>query len=1309
MPEPFTSRDELIDQFRRSNADAAFKLAKQENERLKKLFASQGEDVEAAAARPSAFMTALGALGDPSQMVRGALANLIGAPGYGDLGLIEAAKKGKSEDVTTADLMRSSDVFAGGSFGDRFARASLGFLGDVATDPLSYISLVPGGASIGGKAVSSTALNLSDDVAKALGKTAATASELRNFHLGKAGDLAEEATKKFLAGSDNLTPQLWEQFLSKPGNRELADNAIGLARAKVAGDVAAPFQEAHGLVDLARKKLASQEAFLADDSVKAALKEAGHDIDPAALLAQKELAVKSKLGLAPDVDLANLFDDAAIRLSSPFRAGTTDIPVLTEQSRRVFKALDGALYNQKLKISGKVAETVAKLGNYATQNPETISGGAATAVKGMIEGARAFPKLFSLRAAAGGKIPVNLIEETRLAKGQAYYEAQAFVSGYKNFLAQNGVDDTTMQKVPDLMYAYQKQLTQGLTKAELKAAKLGGTASQFSSTREIDPQAVEANLAKVLNTIPDETHRGAMAQVFDAMRRDFNEMAAVEQKAGLSDAFVKQYLPGLMNKGDALNASDVMHAVANKGGKLLDRPDFSFAKTFYTLAEAQNAGMKPEMDLFNLWSYRRYIHNKSLAEKELAERMAFEVGMPKDLVNAAKSLVASKNEDVSKRAIEFLARSDIKVGEDDILKSIVPDTTIPVMRTASGEIMTPDDLIQLRARAKVLGPDTPEGLEAIAQAKKLGISLDNEELFSKQLNDVGEVRKLYDEYKVGLLGRGGESVITRSGGSDLSKRWKATVFKHLDPEDKQFYDGILPESFKNALEDGLDTRNLYQARIQALRSTGKTVDQAEADALSKVAKGYVGWLKMMKKGVLQWWPSYHFGNLSSIPFLEGEQVPIFEALGDALSPKSLSRWHNLTQGNKAVLQKDTGLAIPVSQLLHEARMYGFANKGLGPLDVIDLQGDVLGAQMGKTPTSKKWGMLQGYDKATGQASSYVESIGREHLFYKLRERGFDPKSAANKVNDLFTNYLGNKTTFERRLLNNTIFFYSFGKAQTINTLRNMVMRPGAVTSQLHAINGMAELLRDPNAVPLPEDVAAEAATMRSRETVSKFIGRSKAGLPQILTGVGMPMDSVTQFANVKLPKNLSIGELLSAGEDTAKRSAQLIASSTNPILKKTAEFITQRNLFFDKPLTDKTMRKVARVAPFINELLNYPPEALPGKILSAEPVLQKFLGAKDNGDGTWTANPTMLAIAGSLIPGLERGITSLNALQSPGTEAGHKAMRFLTRAKVVEVDPAKAAIFEENKRLKRYAEEQGLALSKRQLSQRRALLNLEEE
>jgi hypothetical protein len=1296
VSDPFINQDDLIDQFRRSNADAAFRQATNEKERLTRLLELQGVAPEDLEERPSAWMQALDTIQTPGQWIRGGIANLTNTPGYGDLSLLDAVKKGADANLNTGDIFRANNILTDGSVLSQFGRGALGFVGDVVTDPLSYLSLAASGPRAGGKALAA------NPVALAEGGTALPKDIMARIVAGATDD-AVNATKQSLMKGAKVSS--WDDFLAaNPGNAAIADDLLSLAGAKAAGASRGVASEARALVENSRKRLPRDIALAGDDAELAA---SWRNIQ-----ATKELTVKNKLGLAPDVPLEALFDDAAIRLSSPFSTATKDIPIVTEASRKAFRMLDGAIYNTNLNVQADLAKQIAKVAKYGADNADTASGtlaaNAAVFAQKVGAGLKALPKAVSMELKAGGTQKAQTIDELRIAHGAAWYEAEQTVAPHVKMLQDAGFDSADMDKFTNLLYAYQTEAGKAAVAQGIKGAKRGSAVS----TMQLSQAAKEATEKNILRAIEnfDEGKRGPALDFFNQMRNRMTEMAKVEADMGLNNYFVESYLPGLREVDDAASAERVAKLARPKAGEVGVAPDFTFAKTFATIADAENKGIKMVKDPTRIWAAREFQHARAVAEKEILERSAFQFGLPEPMRQRLAQMAASQSDDIAQKGVQYLKEWDVPMTPEEALSGFKSPEGLPSLRTVNGEIITPREFDDLIARAEIPGNT---GLVARKQARELGLPIDDMGnfdpiVYQKQKEVITNVRGMYDQYKATQLGRAGETISSRAGGLQISDKVKKALFHKLPKKDKQIFNGVLPRSFVGALEEGIDTRNLLRTVGDSLKAQGRS---PEASVLYGAAKNYSNWVQLLKKGTLQWWPQYHVGNtISTIPLM-GPEMPIFQALGESLSFKNLLRTHKLVTGkNLSVIQEGSGTILPMKQLMHEANLYGFSSKGTKPLDLMEMQSDILD-QMGKKEVkSNKWGMLGKVDETLGKTSQYVESFGREMLYYRLRERGFDPQSAAERVTQLFTNYTGNKTRFERVVLNNSIFFYSFAKQQAVNSLMNMVTRPGALTSQVHMFNGIAEMLTDPDANPLPEDIEAAAQTTRTKETLARYVGRSSSGLPQVLTGVGMPMDAMGQLINVRLPKNFTWGELLGAAGDTVGRSSQLLLSSTNPLIKKTMEnVISGQNLFFDRPVTDKTLRKVARVAPMFNRILGFPPEAIPGKLISAEPLLKTFLDARDNGDGTWTANPTRLAVMSVVVPGAERFVSTLNAAQSPGIETPHKWLRYLTRAKIQELDPAKAAIFDESKKLRKKAEELGLATSVKKFRQMQALIAAQEE
>ena len=329
---------------------------------------------------------------------------------------------------------------------------------------------------------------------------------------------------------------------------------------------------------------------------------------------------------------------------------------------------------------------------------------------------------------------------------------------------------------------------------------------------------------------------------------------------------------------------------------------------------------------------------------------------------------------------------------------------------------------------------------------------------------------------------------------------------------------------------------------------------------------------------------------------------------------------------------------------------------------------------------------------------YCRKCGREHVFYNLIREGSSPESAASLSKSMLIDYAHGKTKFERNVLNNLFFFYSFARGQATNTLHAMMAAPGAISLQAHTIDAFQSALKDPNS-PAPPDIDGAVQSLRSSETGGRFLGMSTKGLPIVLSDIGLPIQDLTRYVNPKLPTKMTWKSLAEAGDDSVRRSIQTTIGQVNPLLRAPMEMAFNKNLFFDRPLDDATLRKIPTWENAITQLAPFAYSAVPKEVFQQlDKDTKTVFGGRDNGDGTMTINPWAMAILSNFVPGAGRALSTVKNLANPNIPWEDRAQRLLGSGKVQEIDPQKSMLWDRKRQLDEYIQRHALPTSRRDLA-----------
>ena len=1370
------STEEVLARIKESGRDASFRAAKNSVRSKERILESLGIE-DSAQPTKSGINKFFDVLDTGGQAVRGVIAKSLDLAGYEDLGFLDAASQGIGKDLTVGDILKETDTLQGPGAATAVARGTTSFLGDVFTDPTTYISLgAKGLGQAAGRGLSKKKLTTS------FGKETPQEIILRMTNSAEAVEL--DKINKSLAN--------------------IKEGPLAIARRAEVGGLASKSvnETLNNLSSLAKKK-----------------KDLAHFTDPPAKVVAEINKLESELleqvGLTSSTMLDDIYAKPALRFVSPFNANARDIPIVTEATEKLFQQLGGPFYGAVRKVGGDTVDLLRQAGKGTTP---VISPVAAKAAR-FAEFLQDAPKLLSRKAQhLGSKVGLSATKDYEISRLRIVDK----VENQKNALSEQfQLDSETLESLSAIA---EQEFT--IAKKVFLKAKVDGSPLKGRELDEINKR-FESVLEKA------EESFGTNAREFlEFMRGDFKRMGDEAVDKGFMNGIIQGYVPHSYQVADARSAlpEDAAKSLYGSSGVFDgfssrvkgDREGFTFQRALYeTLEDATIQGKRPERNLLDLWANRSIQQERMLASKDYMERMGIEYAMPVGVRQHLEELFRSHNTKKQREGLEFLRASGITIDPEIAINprksrefytakatKLFPDTDQVKIRAVVEEKALkkfPDDeeLRNLyiakntpsvsphiaKARKEFIDESTPiiakngtalsppdylrlrDGVEAGSEKAKaiaddLGLKFSPEEhgkvvsLWDGGLYkiprdadglplDADEYKRLKRIYELGAdgsaeyagaagaakkyrldfvddldynvspeditklgrkvtlqdieegsslvasgqgiqLGRAGESELTRGGGTVLSDKFKH-ITKGLDTDTRVWAEGLLPEPVARVIEDSLDTRNTYQRLASNLK------DDPAGRAIDTLAKNYFGWLRALKMGSTVVWPAYHIRNAFSAQVQGLGGATIF----DQFNPLKLVDSHLISTGKKELFSPTMGRNVSHAEYKAMLGQFGINSNPYFSVDALEHIADVASVQAGKGVMKGKVGQLAQYPLSLTQK---IETYGREHLFQTLIKQGVDPQSAAQKSVELLIDYAHGKTKFEKDFLNNIIFFYSFARGEAANTLHKLVSTPGAITQQLHLVDGIAETLRDPEAIPIPESLEDQMQSIRSKESLSRVIGRDAEGLPELLTGIGLPVEDLTRFINFQVPEEITVNTLIDASLKSGQRGGQQLLASVNPILRAPLEILANKNFFFDRPLDDKNLRRFPKMEPDIPKLMPHKFDAIPdGVWRGLDAVTQKVLSGQDNGDGTWTVNPYRLSVLSMTVPGIGRYVTTRNFLMKEDVPLNRRLGRALTGVKTQSMDPEKALVFERKRELDEKFRRLGLPTSKRGLQQYNAI------
>lgn len=183
----------------------------------------------------------------------------------------------------------------------------------------------------------------------------------------------------------------------------------------------------------------------------------------------------------------------------------------------------------------------------------------------------------------------------------------------------------------------------------------------------------------------------------------------------------------------------------------------------------------------------------------------------------------------------------------------------------------------------------------------------------------------------------------------------------------------------------------------------------------------------------------------------------------------------------------------------------------------------------------------------------VEDASRLGMFANLLKQGYEPSQAGDMVRKALVDYRPSAFTPFEAGLKRLIPFYSFQKGIIPSITENILERPGGVMGQsIRAVSAGArpsedsflpERFRRSSAIPLP---------IEPGENLRRYV-----------TNLDAPWES---FFNLLTP---GVGNTLAARiGDTLMQTGSNLLGQTTPLLKAPVEFVTDRQLFSGKNLSD---------------------------------------------------------------------------------------------------------------------------------------------
>lgn len=1126
-------------------------------------------------------------------------------------------ERGKKEDVTVSDLLRRHDVID-----NPILRGIAGFAGDVLLDPLTYPSfgLSSLGRKIGGRTLTEAGSKVVGDVTRAVTS--------RTKGLGDPG---------LMLGADQFIEdgKIVDQVFRRAAHMQQYSKEVKKA---------IPGSKAHAE---AQKLYMDAQSFIESHGLKA-----GTVLDELNPLFEKpalhfgvnvpflgHLAGKTaKEGVQERVKIPGfrgMFFEAMGLAGKVFKPGRLEhvqqlppgmVEVIEDigvKADRLFAPIESFLASlEKAPVIGKgigAVNSVRKGFATAFNNAFRRAGVVGPDINNLL---RELEWRRGGAKASGQDAVLQVLTDTGLKNPQLGSQAAELIDGAATeALHAIELDPASMEKFLDSSQQMQRNLAAGRDMTGRKWA---------SDLRDADGNIIPSPLEDVQGAwtgarakLLTETINGpnVAPEVADIVRRfigKMDEIGAQENFMGVKHGLLETYL---------------MHRYLNPNRNPYSRHgaahgvDFTQPQKWKSLDEAFAKGGKVgNTDLASLIELRVRESELRIADKEFFNRLVIEHGLPLQTVQALYREAASEP---GGAAYEMLKRRKYKV--------------------------TPGEDAELYLRGK-----GQQDLGEALRATKATNSPEYEKLVKMteaELSDFAHKRHLVD----GLIPK--DANVPHGLWGEIG-----TVVKH---EGEEF---VLPHAIASAFNDVRTSRDIIK-NLAGTTSFGKAM-----------LKGADRGLRFFKTITLLPFPAYWAQNLL------GDRFRNIAAGIHTINPGLPDRVHQLLTGKASitneygqVLTKDTldKLAKQVGLHLSPSDYLGYLDSfGEGDINRFMARNKSSAAKNLSGLAKGNWteftaGLSQIHDKLNYGFDGFFRLNQIVHRF----EQGDGMMDAVRSANNLYFDYR-DLSAAEKSVFRRLYMFYGYTSKATKAAVTDLITQPGNLTSQLHGVRALAELFSNPDAAPTAEEIDLELLSSHAtHEQLSRVLGKSPEGKTIFGRGFAAPINAMMQQFDLQVPRNLSVGELLSWSGDMAKRNLQKQFATANPVIKTVGEGLAEKNLYFNKPLDAEFLRKIPSLNSLAERLLGLSYDDLPGDLDAAS---KKFLNAVPDGKGRLIADPGMFWILNNIIPGLGRLTSMAGALANEDIPMKMAWMRSLLNVNLSGTELSQTYLYSQKEALEKF-------------------------
>ena len=313
---------------------------------------------------------------------------------------------------------------------------------------------------------------------------------------------------------------------------------------------------------------------------------------------------------------------------------------------------------------------------------------------------------------------------------------------------------------------------------------------------------------------------------------------------------------------------------------------------------------------------------------------------------------------------------------------------------------------------------------------------------------------------------------------------------------------------------------------------------------------------------LDWWAALRasMGNTDALA-RRLRNAPGFENLSDA---ERVARFQDMTGANRVaggtIFDDISGL--PEQEI--RGTWLGSGNEG-GPLSGFYRPGRTWGDALNDFFTVRGVGVTQNPAKRNKNPflmmndaiGSLSEDALRGGTFLNQVRKGVDPGEAADLMRLTQVDYSPQAySEIERRILKRALPFYSFAKGILPSIADNVLYRPGGLMGQ--SIRGVTR-----GTEPTEENFVPEHLRQSTAIPLPKELGSGNPELQRYLTNIDLPWESTFQLFSPGVGATTS-----SMIADSLRKTGSNILGMTNPLAKGLIEYVTNRQLYTGRDMTD---------------------------------------------------------------------------------------------------------------------------------------------